>query len=302
MAVLRLLEGIRNPALDEIFLFITKMGEETIFIILGLMLFWCISKKQGYYLLSVGFIGIMINQFLKITFRVPRPWIQDESFTIVEKARKGAEGFSFPSGHTQMSVGIFGALAKANKKPWIRIVSIALCILVPFSRMYLGVHTPYDVAVSAACALILIFLLYPIAGRTKTSEGLHLIFCIMTIFAVFYLCYTKFFPFALDKTEHNYISALSNAYKTLGCTIGIFCGYETDERFTRFETRAVWYVQIIKFVIGTIGVIFIKSLLKAPLYAVFNGLYFADTVRYFMILYFVVGIWPMTFKLFGKIR
>ena len=37
-------------------------------IVIGLLFYWCIDKKKGYYILSVGLIGTVINQFLKIVF------------------------------------------------------------------------------------------------------------------------------------------------------------------------------------------------------------------------------------------
>ena len=90
MEILRFLEGIRNPFLDSFFSFVTHLGEETFFIVLGIVFFWCVNKKEGYYILSVGFIGTILNQFLKLLFRIPRPWVKDENFTIVESARSEA--------------------------------------------------------------------------------------------------------------------------------------------------------------------------------------------------------------------
>ena len=106
MGFLRMLESIRTPFLDSFFSIVTHLGEETFFIVIGLVFFWCINKKDGYYLLSVGFIGTILNQFLKMLFRIPRPWVQDKNFTIVESARAEATGYSFPSGHTQSAIGV----------------------------------------------------------------------------------------------------------------------------------------------------------------------------------------------------
>jgi undecaprenyl-diphosphatase len=162
MDFLYFLESIRNGFLDAFFSVITLCGEETVFMAVGMIIFWCVCKYQGYYLLCVGFLGTLLNQFLKMLFRIPRPWIKDPSFTIVESARDAASGYSFPSGHTQTSVGLFGGLARWNKNLAIRIIGISLCVLVPLSRMYLGVHTPADVGVSICIAALLIFLVYPL--------------------------------------------------------------------------------------------------------------------------------------------
>ena len=51
MAFLHLLEGIRNPVLDILFQGVTLFGEETLFILFGLLFFWCIDKREGYFLL-----------------------------------------------------------------------------------------------------------------------------------------------------------------------------------------------------------------------------------------------------------
>ena len=55
MEFLRVLEGLRTPLGDAFFSMITHLGEETIFIVVGLLFFWCINKKQGYFVLAVGY-------------------------------------------------------------------------------------------------------------------------------------------------------------------------------------------------------------------------------------------------------
>ena len=115
MEFLYLLEKLRVPGLNEFMVAITEFGSETAFLAVALILFWCVDKRQGYYIMSVGFVGTIANQFLKLLCRIPRPWVLDENFTILEQAREGATGYSFPSGHTQNSVGTFGGVAYTNK-------------------------------------------------------------------------------------------------------------------------------------------------------------------------------------------
>ena len=90
MGVLYALESIRTPALDKIMSVITLLGGELFFMVIAVTAFWCVSKREGYYLMIVGFFGTVINQFLKILCCVPRPWIKDPDFTIVESARAEA--------------------------------------------------------------------------------------------------------------------------------------------------------------------------------------------------------------------
>ena len=86
MGVLYALESIRTPALDKIMSVITLLGGEMFFMVIAVTAFWCVSKREGYYLMIVGFFGTVINQFLKILCCVPRPWVKDPGFTIVESA------------------------------------------------------------------------------------------------------------------------------------------------------------------------------------------------------------------------
>ena len=92
MEFLRLLESVRVPALDAFFSAVTYFGDELAFMALALLLFWCVDKRTGYYVFVVGLFGTLANQFLKILCRVPRPWVLDPGFTIVESARAAATG------------------------------------------------------------------------------------------------------------------------------------------------------------------------------------------------------------------
>ncbi len=306
MSFLYFLEGLRNSVLDALFSVITLCGEETVFMAVGMIVFWCFSKYQGYYLLCTGFIGTAINQFLKMLCRVPRPWVKDPDFTIVESAREAADGYSFPSGHTQTSVGLFGGIARWNKGKLLRGVMIALCVLVPLSRMYLGVHTPADVCVSIGVALVLIFGLYPLFKKAEKSPvTMYAVFTCITLAVILYMCFVSLYPFPADVyTEanvHNLNSAVKNSYTLLGCMLGLFVIYTIDIKFTHFETKAVWWAQIIKVIIGIALVLAVKEGMRAPLEAVFGNEFTARAARYFLMVIVGGGIWPMTFKYFAKI-
>ena len=306
MEFLYFLEDLRTPVLDTFFSLITHFGEETLFIVLGIFFFWCVNKKQGYFLLAIGLLGTIINQFLKLMFRIPRPWVKDPNFTIVESARAEATGYSFPSGHTQSSVGLFGGIARANRQRWLRILSIALCVLIPLSRMYLGVHTPADVLVSIAVALILIFGCYPILNRAFTAgeagkKTLRIFMGGTVVLSVGFLLFAHLYPFPADIDLTNLESGTENAYKMLGCLLGLWLSYEVDMAYTHFDTKAPWWAQIAKLVLGLLPVLAIKAGLKEPLHALFSNVYLADGLRYFLLTAFAGAVWPLTFKWWSKL-
>lgn len=302
MEFLRLLEKIRNPVFDFIFSLITRLGEETAFMAVAIIIFWCFSKKDGYYILSVGFIGTVLNQFLKLLFRIPRPWVKDPSFTIVESAREAATGYSFPSGHTQNSVGTFGAIAYLFKTRWVRITAIVICVLVPLSRMYLGVHTPLDVFVSVGIALALIFLVKPIFDKAESNPKImYIFFGAMFALSVIFLLFVLLFPFPADLDPHNYESGLKNACTLLGATAGFLIAYPIERKYINFDVQGKWYVQIIKCAIGLGLVLAIKALLK-PLFLLFLPAMVERVIRYAIIVIFAAVVWPLTFKQFRKLE
>ncbi len=302
MGFLRLLEAIRNPVLDALMQGITLLGDETVFLVIALLVFWCVSKKWGYYLMSIGFLGTIFNQFLKLAFRIPRPWVQDPGFTIVEGARSGADGYSFPSGHTQSSVGTFGGIAHFTRYNWMRVVCWALIVLIPFSRMYLGVHTPLDVAVSFVIATALVFALKPVMDRSDRKPGiLYLMLLGMVVLAVLYILYVECWPFPADMDPANYASGRENGYTLLGAVLGINLVHYLDDQFLRFETQAPPLAQGLKLGLGLLAVLAVKEGLKPLLAALFGTHPAADAVRYFLVVLAAGCIWPMTFGWFTDI-
>lgn len=299
MDFLYLLEKIRLPGLNEFMLGITYLGDEIAFLVIALILFWCVDKRNGYYILSVGFVGTIANQFMKLWFRIPRPWILDENFTILEQAREGASGYSFPSGHTQSSVGTFGSIAYTTKNKLIRYASVVIAVLVPFSRMYIGVHTPLDVFVAAAMAVALIFLLRPVFFKND-GRYIPVLLGIMTVLAVGFLCFVTFYPFPADIDQHNLASGYKNAYTLLGSLFGLLVVYFVDEKWLKFPTKAVWWAQIIKIAVGLLLVLAVKSGMKTVLDSAFGELV-GRAVRYFLIVIMAGIVWPLSFKWFCKL-
>ncbi len=302
MAILYFLEGIRNPILDVFFSFITLFGEETVFMAAGMLVFWCLDKHLGYYLLTTGFLGTLINQFLKIVCRVPRPWVKDPNFTIVESAREAATGYSFPSGHTQTSVGLFGGLARGGRGRVLRTAAICVCVLVPLSRMYLGVHTPADVGVSILVALALVFGAYPLFQRAKdTPRVMYFLLGGLTLLSLAYLLFVTLFPFPADIDAENLLSARKNGYTLFGCMLGMLLTYFVDVKHTRFPTRAVWWAQVLKVLGGLVLVLAVKEGLRAPLDALCGGHLIARALRYFLMVVVAGVLWPMTFGRFSRL-
>ena len=298
MEFLYWLESIRMPGLNEFMLTVTQLGEETAFLVLALIFFWCVDKKRGYLLMSVGFIGTMANQFLKLWFRIPRPWVLDPEFTILESAREAATGYSFPSGHTTSAVGTLGAIAATAKHKWTMWLCVILAALVGFSRMYIGVHTPADVLVGALTSILLIFGLRRVV---MAGDHMNAVLKLMLLLALGLLAFVMLYPFPEDVDPHNLESGLKNAYTMVGSIAGVGFVYLMEKKYVNFTTEAVWWAQLLKAVLGFGLVLAVKEGMRAPLDALFGNPYPARLVRYFLIVVVAGLVWPMTFRFFSKL-
>lgn len=298
MSVLYWLEALRNPILDAIMGTVTHFGEEILFMVIAMAVMWCVNKHEGYYLLIIGFLGTQINQLLKVTFRIERPWVRDPAFHAVESAIPGATGYSFPSGHTQSSVGTFGALARWHDHTALRILCTVLCLLVPFSRMYLGVHTPLDVGISFVIALVLVFALYPLVRRAeRTQSGMRWIILAMIAVSLAQAVYMSVTLHGAGEEELRH--GLINAYKMLGATCGFLIAYELDVRLIRYETKAVWWAQVLKVVLGLALTLGVKELAYL-VFAVIPHEPLSRCLAYFVLVIFAGAVWPLTFRFFAK--
>ena len=302
MEFLRLLEGARTPLISALMAAVTYVGDETVFMIIAIMVFWCIGKRQGYYVFAVGLGGTVINQWLKLIFRIPRPWVLDPGFTIVESARGAATGYSFPSGHTQNAVGTLGALALSSGRRWLRAACAALIVLVPFSRMYLGVHTPLDVGVSFAVAAALVLALRPCyRDGTRFARANPPVLCGMLLLALGYAVWVNAAAFPADVDAENLAHGIKNAWTLLGCVLGLIVSYVYDVKKLRFDVRAPLPAQFLKVGFGLALLIAIRVGAKALLSALAGGAAWPDAVRYFLMVVFAGCLWPMTFPRFAKI-
>jgi len=301
MGFLYFLEKLRVPVLNEFMLAVTTLGEETAFLVIALIVFWCVDKRRGYYVLSVGFLGTVVNQFLKLLFRIPRPWILDENFTILEQAREAAGGYSFPSGHTQNAVGVLGALAFSARRKWVAAVCLVLAALVGFSRMYIGVHTPADVLTSVGIGSLLIFLLRPVTIG-KQDRFLPAVLGLLAAFSMGLLIFVECFPFPANVDPHNLESGVKNAYTLMGCSFGLLLVYFVDTKKLQFSTQGAWWVQVLKVVGGSILVLAVKEGLRAPLEALCAGHMLARGIRYFLIVLVAGILWPMSFSYIRKLE
>jgi len=302
MSLLYWIESWRTPWLDAFFSVITELGGEVFFMAGAIIFFWCSDKGKGYYVLTVGFVGTLFNQFLKLLFRVPRPWVKDPNFTIVESARAEATGYSFPSGHTQNAAATLGCTAMTLRKKALKITFWVLYALVAFSRMYLGVHTPMDVGVSLVLGLAMTIGLYPLfRDADNNPKRIYGLLGGMVGLGVLFILFVELYKFPADVDADNLLHGVENAYKLTGAVMGMLLAYYLDQKYIHFDVKAPLLVQVVKCALGLALVMGVRVALKPPLNALIPYTPVAGGIRYMLMVLFAAAVWPMTFPWWKKV-
>ena len=162
ISILLGLQEFRNGAgafLTDFMFKMTFLGEVNTVLVIMAAIYWCFSKDFGTYLLMGWSGNRILNGALKVSVCAYRPWIRDARILPYGDSMTTATGYSFPSGHTMNASTVFGGGAVSKDLPGImRIVLAVIVVLVAFSRIYLGVHTPQDILVGAVCGTLVMWL------------------------------------------------------------------------------------------------------------------------------------------------
>lgn len=150
--ILRCISKTRNPFLDKIMVFITKIGNMgTIWWLFALVLLALTENKKSplkiiLTLCVTGFLGEIVIKSLVGRMR-PSKSIAQEQLLI-----KKPKTYSFPSGHSSSSFA--AALMIGFEYPVLSVPVFVLAPLIAFSRLYLRVHYPSDVLAGAFLGVI----------------------------------------------------------------------------------------------------------------------------------------------------
>ena len=292
MELLRSIEEIRTPFLDTLIGLITRLGEETIGIVILCFIFWCICKKSGYIIGVAFFLSSLTVQGMKICFRIDRPWIIDPTFEPVPGAEVYATGYSFPSGHTQSAAAFYGSLGAQVKQKYFKAILFAIPVLVAFSRMYLGVHTIQDVVVSLVITFLLIWLTVKVLSvETESIKRDLIISLVMIVYAVAVIIIAAILYQNGTIEEGN----IADCMKAAGAGIGFAVGMFIERTYIRFSVKTkkiIW--QPVKFIIGIAGVLAFQEGLK-PILG--TGLV-VDMIRYFLMISWITILFPLLIKRF----
>ena len=304
------LQNIRieqSEIIDKFFLSITIFGEFWLPTLICAIVYWCIDFKAGLYLFTLEGFNSVITHFLKMLACVYRPWVLSDKIHPSKLAVPFAKGYSFPSGHSAMSSSVLGGTAFIlRRKPIICILLICLILLIGFSRLWLGVHTPQDVVCGLLIGLASIFIVDRIINYAEKRQNRYLILAfilnITVALILLYIC--RFNTYRTDYVSGELlVNPAKSIYSTVviyGYLLGLLNGAFLCRRFFPFDPHKTTIKN--RITIGIIGSIFIVAGLKNIVgYIIMNEL---PTKIVFLAMFitglFITLLYPIIFKSIDK--
>lgn len=144
-----------SEILDKLMVFIT---DKAIYMFaLALLILWIFGgksiKRAVLYAGGTGIIALVINVIIAKIYYEPRPFATHHIHTLISHAKDA----SFPSDHSTGAFAIAIAMWFRYKK--IGIPMFILALLTGFSRIWAGLHYPFDVVGSFIVAIVVSYVI-----------------------------------------------------------------------------------------------------------------------------------------------
>ena len=272
--ILLWLQDFRNGigvGLVDFFTKMSEIGEMGFVLIVMAIVYWCVSKQYGQYLLMGWSGNRVVNGLLKVAACVYRPWIRDVRIVPEKGALAAATGYSFPSGHSMNAASLYGGVTVRKELPRaLRIATGVIVALIAFSRNFLGVHTPQDVLVGAAAGLLLMWLTAKLMKWIEAHPKKDIpVMCagIGIAAAVAVFAALKSYPADYDSAGKLLVDGAKMAndtYKGVGWCVGFLSGWVLERRFVGFSTDVPMAKRMTRLVTGLLGY-YAVSLILMPL-------------------------------------
>lgn len=246
---------------DDFFLTVSQFGAGMIPYLVVLFIYWAWDKDLGERMV-LGIAGsVMVNGTVKLAADVYRPWIISSSIHPVDGAIATAGGYSFPSGHTVSATSSYGALAAHYRRHVVfALLMVIIVILIMFSRNYLGVHTPQDVAGGFVLAAVVSFIMFKAMDWSEADRGgvrdviLWLIAMVLTAAAIYYVM-NKSYPMDYNSAGKLIVDPAAmrkGSFTYFGNFAGAATGILIERHFTEAKHDIQPHWKAVRFITGAL--------------------------------------------------
>jgi hypothetical protein len=265
---------------------LTFMGDEGFFLLFLPLIYWCVDRRTGARLTLLFLLSAYINTVAKLLADQPRPFAYDPRVRPLVKA----DGGGLPSGHTQHAVVVWGYLALKFQRFWPWVIAALLMILIPLSRLYLGVHFPTDLLGGYFLGGVILFLYL----RLKPGIEAWIANQRMVWQMALALALPGVLMLLIPSGDKQGISAAATL-------MGMSAGFVAEHHWIGFESDGIWWKRLLRFLLG----VAVSLALWLGLKAAFSS--FDPEPLFRFIRYALLGLWaalgaPWVFKILGLVN
>ncbi|MDD3107393.1 MAG: phosphatase PAP2 family protein [Bacilli bacterium] len=285
ISIIKALRELSTPFIDGLLQVITVLGEQYVLIVVLAVVYFIFDKRAGQRIAYSIFTSLSFNGSIKGIVKYERPFVYDTSYEPVRV--ETATGYSFPSGHTQNSSVTYTSLALQFKKKWLFWVVGIVIFLIGLSRVGLGVHYPKDVLFGWIFGISIAFL-GNYLHRKFENDPKKQAFLYLITFAVF-------FPFVFIFWRKDFIDI--EIYRDFYTSYAMFAGFIAGSIWERKANDFTCKAPLGKRLLRLFGAIVCVMITQFGLDMVFpEGFILLDMLRYFLVSFVTLGLYPVLFK------
>jgi len=274
---------------------LTFVGSEKGLMITILFVMFCWKKEVGR---KTALILTAMSTWLtmiKAVVKRPRPYLQyPDRVKMLAKVEAeaaaddvAAQGYSFPSMHSASVSLLYFSLAEYVKKKWMWILAVILTLLIAYSRVMVGAHYPTDVFAGLLIGFASMGI-YALLEKHVKKEWLQNLILLLSVL-----------PGMIFVRTQDY-------YTSLGMLTALVAAIPFEEKYVNYKSTDSIIAKILRLT-GALAVYFaLNSLLKLPFSSEFLDsstflTLLVRTIRYAIVMFVVLGVYPLIFPLYEKI-